>query len=290
MTKRILTALFILGMTATSAFSSNLNDHLRCYKVKDEHRFLANANLFTNPAQAALLPSENGCKIVVNSTEFCVPVKKERLQGFGPHEAPTSTFIGQELENDFLCYKVKCKETLGALPSKLEVEDQFGTRFISGLRTDTVCAPARKRALLGYDAPRVGSAVTAQRLINSAQNSRVLELEVTTETDADFMLLSIIPPILAPAGYSLLSAMEDVAARSCPGGVPVYGESGVGCTQVWALKFSIAPSRCYLDGSFTFALDVGCNSTMPHCDLVDPAEPNVIVSFSVVSDDFCGSE
>ena len=217
-------------------------------------------------------------------------MKKERLRGVGPLEAPTSTYIGQELENDFLCYKVKCKETLGALPSKLEVEDQFGTRFISGLRTDMVCAPARKRALLGYDAPRLQAVITEQTMILE-QTYRVVELQLTTATDADFMLVSAITPIDHPAGYSLLSATEDVAARSCPAGAPVHGESGGdGCRQVWDLKFLIAPSRCYLDGSFTLAFDVGCNSAMPHYDLVDPAEPDAETSIRLSSPDFCGSE
>ncbi len=232
-------------------------------------------------------------------------MKKERLRGVGPLEAPTSTYIGQELENDFLCYKIKCKETLGVPPPKLEVEDQFGTRFISGLRTHTVCAPARKRALLGYDAPRLQAVITEQTMILE-QTYRVVELQLTTATDADFMLLSAITPIDHPAGYSLLSAItpidhpagysllsatEDVAARSCPAGAPVHGESGGdGCRQVWDLKFLIAPSRCYLDGSFTLAFDVGCNSAMPHYDLVDPAEPDAETSIRLSSPDFCGSE
>ena len=126
-TATVAVAFLALALPAISQ-AQNVNDHLKCYKIKDSHRYSAVADLITNSDQS-MYPSEAGCRIMVKSKEFCLPINKDRiLQPNSKRDAPHEDVVGQDLTNDFLCYKVRCpKDPTGAMPpSAQDVVDQFG--------------------------------------------------------------------------------------------------------------------------------------------------------------------
>lgn len=110
-------------------------DHLKCYKVKDSAP-TSSATVDLRPLDNGTFELEAGCTVKVRSRQLCFPSTKEVL-----FSADALLNVeGQELENAFLCYKVKCPKTV--LPDSLEMSDQFATRNLTGLRTTTLCAPA----------------------------------------------------------------------------------------------------------------------------------------------------
>ncbi len=144
-TATVTVAFLALALPAISQ-AQNVNDHLKCYKIKDSHRYSAVADLITNSDQS-MYPSEAGCRILVKSKEFCLPINKDRiLQPNNKRDAPHEDVVGQDLTNDFLCYKVRCPtDPTGAMPPSVQdVVDQFGQREISGFRTTKMCTPAWK--------------------------------------------------------------------------------------------------------------------------------------------------
>jgi hypothetical protein len=142
-TATVTVAFLALALPAISQ-AQDVNDHLKCYKINDEHKYSARADLLTNEEQ--LMYPDERCRIKVRSKEFCLPVTKDRqLQLNNPHDAPHEDVIGQDLTNDFLCYKVRCKNLAGENPPEVqEVVDQFGQRKIGGFRTTKICTPAWK--------------------------------------------------------------------------------------------------------------------------------------------------
>jgi len=257
-------------------------DHLRCYKARDNVKAMALADLITNEEQRALLPSEKGCYIVVNSQEFCVPVSKQR-QPLASKDAPYGDFVGFPLKNDFLCYKVRCSETQGQLPASVKVVDQFGEHTMSGFKTATVCTPAYKETTPVYETPVLYAQIIRQTfdLKNKTVNFRLL-----TDESQEYYLAAITPASV-PAGWSVVSASEDVASRNCPPGTPTLGEEGGGCTQFWDIQYQLDPTVCDLNGSHTFTFDVDCNPAMPDCTLANPAAPDATMTFVTTSDNFC---
>jgi hypothetical protein len=126
-------ATLVFGLAATAA-EAQLQDHLKCYKVKDPSSFSATVDLF--PADTDTFESDAGCSVKVRSRQLCVPVAKEVVTT----DAPDLDVGGIDLTNAFLCYKVRCPAT--ELPPTLQMSDQFGTRTLTGLRTSTIWAPA----------------------------------------------------------------------------------------------------------------------------------------------------
>jgi len=110
-------------------------DHQLCYQVKDRLKVNAVADLL-----AELQPefSQLGCR-VVRATKFCVPVTKRIAQpgSVGP------AIVGQPLQNDHVCYRIKCPKDVPNVPDKL-VADQFGQRRQVGHKAFELCVPARK--------------------------------------------------------------------------------------------------------------------------------------------------
>ena len=133
-------ALGIAQAVSPPASSAQPFDHLKCYRVKDPHKFDAVANLV--PLLNPPFTLDSGCKIKVRATKLCTPVEKE-LQST---TAPGVQFPSQELENNYLCYKVKCPK---AAVADLEVTDQFGTRTLSKFTTREICSPT----VLGAEPP-----------------------------------------------------------------------------------------------------------------------------------------
>ena len=110
-------------------------DHLLCYRMSDPLQVTNALDL-----QAELQPefTQQGCTIV-KPFQFCVPATKTNVQPPPPNPGIT----GQPLQNDYICYLVKCPKP--TVPFR-NVADQFGQRLQRNYKPFTVCVPARKAA------------------------------------------------------------------------------------------------------------------------------------------------
>ncbi|HYC53901.1 MAG TPA: hypothetical protein VEL28_03075 [Candidatus Binatia bacterium] len=109
-------------------------DHLECFKMRDAISYGAIVDLdpsFNNPG----IELQKGCKLAVKSREICFPVIKTVISS---DETPLPV-VGQNLNNGFLCYSVKCP--FEGVPD-FEVSDQFGTRNVGRLKSSKLCVPA----------------------------------------------------------------------------------------------------------------------------------------------------
>jgi len=141
--KRFLLA-FAIGCTAMELQPATVHaqapapvgvlDHLMCYKMVDPLQIQAAVKMFSDVQPQF---SQNECTLV-KPVEFCVPATKTRLTP----ALNTPNLIGQPLQNDYICYLVKCAGS--PLPPDQNVTDQFGTRTHQKYRPFTICAPARK--------------------------------------------------------------------------------------------------------------------------------------------------
>ena len=105
-------------------------DHLECFKPKDTVKLKAIADL-----TAAGLYAASGCKLG-NAINYCTPVMKSVTAS----NVPVVPLPGQNLTNDFICYKMKCPKvslTQGAA-------DQFGSRVLTKLKQQQLCVPAQR--------------------------------------------------------------------------------------------------------------------------------------------------
>lgn len=274
------TALVFSGAPA----SAQPFDHLKCYKISDQHSFTTLATLSTNDLQAAAFPDDTNCKISVHSKEFCIPVAKTRFFNPGnPKEPPMEALVGRDLANDFLCYKVRCDKPVVAPPASQVVHDQFGPRAVSGFRTAKVCTPAVKLSGGPYDEPVPYSALLRQVML-SGSSPREFVVDLMTSLDAEYMLTEI-TSLSGPAGFSI-AGVEVAARRDCAVGSVALGASGA-CNQVWALRLTADPGTCTLNGSYQATFRYGCNPLMPNCSLVDFTLPDLQVNFTLASSNFC---
>jgi hypothetical protein len=135
----VILATVAIGLAPPMIAIAQTYDHLKCYKMKDPHNFTAVANLA--PIQNPPFPVEPGCKIKVRGVEFCIPVDKTLVPGTG--NAPSAPVAGQPLQNDFICYNMKCPKPPAPIPPVL-VSDQFGSRTLQKFTARRICTPAIK--------------------------------------------------------------------------------------------------------------------------------------------------
>ncbi len=111
-------------------------DHLKCYKIKDPNKLAGVVDL--NSQQFGL---EMNCRIS-KTVRFCVPVTKAVTSAFlnGAQITP-SPVSGQNLIDDYVCYKILCKTPP---PASAKVQDQFSTRTLTKFKPADVCVPAHK--------------------------------------------------------------------------------------------------------------------------------------------------
>ncbi len=127
---------FALPVTA----QAQLPDHLECHKIKDSQRF-TDARVNLSPTQIPPFTVAAGCKVVGKAKELCIPTQKT-VTVAGTSEPPNLLPPTQELENDYLCYKVRCDRML---ISSLIVTDQFGSRKVENVKAaGRLCVPAVK--------------------------------------------------------------------------------------------------------------------------------------------------
>ena len=134
-------ASFALLMAPSGAEAKPLDDHLACFKIKDSGKARAALDMLANEAQIQY--SVRGCKMKAKADKFCVPATK--IVTHGQH----NPIGGQRLENDFLCYKLRCEAQ--DLPNRQWVIDQFGRRQIGKFKPTEICTPAWKLDITGSD-------------------------------------------------------------------------------------------------------------------------------------------
>ncbi len=107
-------------------------DHLKCYHVIDS----LHPSKFTVDLRNQF-GLEEGCLVRTPAKFLCAETAK-RVVGppFPPGGGPSGAAAGH-----FLCYEVRCPHA--TIPNT-EVQDQFGTRFITFQETRFLCAPADK--------------------------------------------------------------------------------------------------------------------------------------------------
>ena len=109
-------------------------DHLMCYKMVDPLQIQAAVTMFSDVQPPF---SQRQCTLV-KPVQFCVPATKSNVTP----PLTTPNLIGQPLQDDYVCYLVKCAGS--AFPPDENVTDQFGTRTQRKYRASTICVPARK--------------------------------------------------------------------------------------------------------------------------------------------------
>jgi hypothetical protein len=151
-------AFLVLGFVSADPDTARAQteDHLKCYKVKDELILKPPAGADAAPEWLKLTGSQFGeenCKIVGGFRLFCVPVAKDinhdpRMKlrsetGVAPYYVTPEPFPGPgPVEEDKLCYKIKCEEPPPG--SSQEVTDQFASRTVERMKPFLVCGPAVK--------------------------------------------------------------------------------------------------------------------------------------------------
>ena len=147
-------ALVVLTWAVSSV--AQVEDHLKCYKVKDPLKIAGTADLDTS--QFGVDP---GCTILKakKARLFCVPATKTNVSVVDKSTGNpiTPRPVGGSDPGDRLCYKVKCER---AVPDQ-EVTDQFGTRTVAKLQAALVCTPAVKGGMQGTTTTAPGSTSTS---------------------------------------------------------------------------------------------------------------------------------
>ena len=134
----VIGALFGLVPTSITTFAiAQTNDHLKCYKIKDNLKLAGTADLDTPQ-----FGPDPGCT-VSKTTLFCVPATKTNV---AVRDKTTGTPItplpvtGPD-PGDRICYKIKCP---ALLPTDAQVTDQFGNRQVAKFKASLLCTPAFK--------------------------------------------------------------------------------------------------------------------------------------------------
>jgi hypothetical protein len=134
----------VKGTPATTGDdSTGIYDHRRCYKIKDQTKFIAETSLTASQQQFGV---DESCSIKGRAKLFCVPVSKQVTEFIDKSKdgIPQVQFVGQNLQTDAICYQAKCpKRALG--PEM--VTDQFGTRTMEKFKSQLLCTPAVKGAI-----------------------------------------------------------------------------------------------------------------------------------------------
>ncbi len=135
----VLIAGFALASLPGVGRAQLLNDHLKCYKIKDKTKFVAEATLTALQAEFGA----EDCKIKGKAKLLCAPVNKDvtTFEDKSDEKFGHAPFAGPDLTFDRICYKLKCP---GLEIDALEVTDQFGTRMVEKFKPAMLCTPAIK--------------------------------------------------------------------------------------------------------------------------------------------------
>lgn len=135
----LLIPILTFGLLAPAYTEAQVDDHLKCYKIKDPVKLKGIVDLTSE--QFGL---EEGCKIS-KAKMFCVPTAKTVVEAEdkatgGPIDLLP---ISGPDPGDRVCYKIKCPDPQ---PPDTEVSDQFGNRTLTKFKAFMLCTPAVKGA------------------------------------------------------------------------------------------------------------------------------------------------
>ena len=129
MRRRVLVTL-VAVLISTGSATAQIDDHLKCYQVKNTTKFFGAVDL------ATLFGVEANCKITIQPKLYCVPATKTVTNTGG---SPTANVVGPPLTTGFVCYKIVCPPPV---PPGQNVTDQFGPHALAKLKPKILCAPA----------------------------------------------------------------------------------------------------------------------------------------------------
>jgi hypothetical protein len=123
-------------------------DHMTCYKIKDNQKIAAMADLlsytFNRATGSSLgnLGADFGCK-VSSAKLLCMPTAKV-LTSLSVNKVPTLPLpLVATDEREFkLCYKIKCSSSVALYPNPFTVVDQFATHSVTRGSAGYLCTPA----------------------------------------------------------------------------------------------------------------------------------------------------
>lgn len=135
MTGRSTCLLVMLLLAAASAGAQGIGDHLKCHTTSDPLKLAAAADL-----AATLQPqySDSGC-IIGKPKLFCTPTTMTDVTP----TSPLPPVVGTTIDNDFICYRLRCPNR----PPAQEIADRFGVRTQTRYRSSMLCVPARSTAV-----------------------------------------------------------------------------------------------------------------------------------------------
>ena len=136
---RTLIPMLSLGICLAPYADAQIDDHLRCYRIKDPLKLRGLVDI--NTPQFGLAP---GCRISTAKL-LCVPADKFNEDVLdGSTRLPIDPLLpvsALPAPGDRLCYKVSCRDPG---PPDALVTDQFGTRTVGRLKERLLCTPAVK--------------------------------------------------------------------------------------------------------------------------------------------------
>lgn len=141
--------LAILTSGIASAQQVFPTDHLKCYNVvRDENKGAIKIDRLLTPQFAPLgLGIERECTINSKAALLCAPSQKCLTPNDTICRDPNHSPQGIDPNIDYLCYKLRCPDTLN---EKVRVFDQFsptGGRLIEIKNEKMLCTPTRKELL-----------------------------------------------------------------------------------------------------------------------------------------------
>jgi hypothetical protein len=201
------------GLLPAASATAQTDDHLKCYRVRDEKSFRsADVDVDALVVQFGL----EACRVSGGAKEFCVPATKTVTEIVG---GSLVALDGDAVRYSRLCYKLKCPKT--ELAPEV-VTDQFGQRSISKFKAVKLCTPA-----VLASAP-----VTTTTTISTTTTSTTTTSTTTSTTlslDDDFESGSLDPSWTVLNGGLATVEVSDGALRLTPnvgGGTNMWFNDG----------------------------------------------------------------
>jgi hypothetical protein len=134
------TSLALLAVAANANGQAAVFDHLKCSAVQKDPRSLQVVDgLALTPEQIEDFAAQTGCRVRdADAYQVCVPVAA----------SPSHSSGGEDLNTDYVCYKLRCDPPASNEPILVDVTDRFGSgelqvRQRPGDSSQTLCVPSR---------------------------------------------------------------------------------------------------------------------------------------------------
>lgn len=140
----ITAAATVLTLSATAGAQAG-PDGMQCYKVRDADLRGLRAIVDLDAPALGLVA---GCKLG-KAKLYCTPAKQVVQAGSlydGNRPLTELPYNGPPAATDRVCYRVACPKPAGTAAAQ-QITDRFGTRRLTGLKTDMLCLPATGSSL-----------------------------------------------------------------------------------------------------------------------------------------------